>query len=158
MNHINQWLRDLTLLPDVAVDRWQPFLHRHESLTCTASELPETLQTLGELDGWLTETGRVVRLRNTRIELQNLPLAGEFFRDEQCWQLTQLPRGRWQLNRHHLQACPADEANCLGENVEHLLAGSGDGRLRYWRLWEPDEDNAPHCRIALLTAIEEFRA
>lgn len=158
MNDINQWLADLALLPDVAIEQWQPFRYSHDSLTCSQSDLPGVLRDLGEVGGWLTETGRVVHLCNASIELENLPLAGEFFRGNDLWQFTQLPRGRWQLNHYQLQPCPAGEANCLGESVGHLQTGQRNGRLRYWKLWEADSDNAPHCRIALLAAIEETGA
>lgn len=158
MNHINQWLADLALLSDVNIDHWQAFQHRHDSLTCTAVDLAAVLRDLGEVSGWLTETSRVISLHDSHVELQNLPLAGEFYQGQQFWQLTQLPRGRWQLNSYRLTPCAATEATCLGESVEHLQAGNRYGRLRYWRLWEPDQDNAPHCRIALLAEIQEARA
>jgi hypothetical protein len=158
MSHINQWLSDLALLPDVNINHWQAFQHRHESFTYIAVDLPAVLRDLGEVSGWLTETSRVVSLHASGIELQNLPLAGEFYQGQHFWQLTQLPRGRWQLNSYRLTTCAATEATCLGESVEHLQAGSRNGRLRYWRLWEPDQDNAPHCRIALLADIQEASA
>jgi len=158
MSHINQWLADLALLPDVNIDHWQAFQHRHESLTCTAVDLSAVLLDLGEVSGWLTETSRVVSLHASRIELQNLPLAGEFYQGQHFWQLTQLPRGRWQLNSYRLTSCAATEATCLGESFEHLQVGSRNGRLRYLRLWEPDQDNAPHCRVALLVDIQEVSA
>lgn len=157
MNDIKHWLEDLALLPDLAIEQWQPFQLQYESLTCGAADLPGVLRDLGEVSGWLTETSRVALLRDSRVELQNLPLAGEFFQGQRHWQLTQLPRGRWQLHQYRLTPCSADQATCLGESVVQLQAGERTGRLRYWRLWEKDQDQAPHCRTALLAAIEEAR-
>ena len=127
------------------------------SLTCQQADLAAQLTALGQVSGWLTETGRVVHLHEDTISLQNLPLAGEFFRADTHWQLTQLPRGQWQLTQHTLQPCPAEAANCLAERVSHLLAGNRSGQLHYWKLWLPGSDGAPENPIALLTAIEESR-
>lgn len=158
MSIINQWLADLARLPDVGIDQWQACQHSHSSQPCSQADLSVMLRDLGEVSGWLTETGRVVQLREETIALGNLPLSGELFRGHDHWQLTQLPRGQWQLTHHRLQPCAADTANCLAERVSHLLAGKRAGRLHYWKLWMPDADGAPESRIALLTAIEESRA
>lgn len=158
MSNIKQWLADLARLPDVGIEQWQACQHSQSSQMCSQADLPVLLRDLGELSGWLTETGRVVQLREAIIALDNLPLAGELFRGHDHWQLTQLPRGQWQLNHHRLQPCAADAANCLAERVSHLLAAPREGRLHYWKLWTPDADGAPESRVALLTAIEESRA
>ena len=157
MSRIAQWLQDLALLPGIQPQNWQPFQYRHESLECGAADLPAVLRDLGEVTGWLTETGRVITLDKQFIELENLPLAGEGYRDNQHWQLTQLPRGRWQLHTHTLTPCPANQATHLGEPVQHLLSGGRNGRLRYWKLWSADDTGAPHSRIALLADLEENR-
>lgn len=157
MSIINQWLADLARLPDLGVDEWQACQHSHSSQTCSQADLAAMLRDLGEVSGWLTETGRVVQLREEIIALENLPLAGELFRGQDHWQLTQLPRGQWQLTHHRLQPCAADLANCLAERVSHLLAGQRNGYLHYRKLWMPAADGAPENRLALLTAIEESR-
>lgn len=158
MSNINQWLADLARLPDVGIEQWQACQHSQTSQTCGQADLGVHLRDLGEVSGWLTETGRVIQLREAIITLDNLPLAAELFRGHDHWQLTQLPRGQWQLSHHRLQPCATDTANCLAERVSHLLAGQREGHLHYWKLWMPNADGAPESRIALLTAIEEPRA
>ena len=155
MSSIRQWLADLALMPDINIRDWASFQYAYDSVTSTASDLPVRLAEMGEVSGWLSETSRIVTLHNTRVELVNLPLAGEFYRGDLYWQLSRLPRGQWQLHQHRLTPCEADEATHLGEPVEHLQAGRNKGRLRYWRLWEPDQDQAPQCRIALLADLQE---
>lgn len=158
MSIINQWLADLARLPDVGIEQWKPFQHSHSSQICGHADLAATLRNLGAVSGWLTETGRVVQLREQPIALENLPLAGELFRGDDHWQLTQLPRNQWQLTHHRLQRGTADAANCLAERISHLVTGQRNGQLHYWKLWTPAADGAPENRIALLTAIEERHA
>ena len=157
MSFIRQWLADLALMPDIDTSDWATFSYACDSVTCTASDLPARLAEMGEVSGWLSETSRIVTLHNSRVELENLPLAGEFYRGELYWQLGRLPRGLWQVHQHRLTPCEAAQATHLGEPVEHLHAGHSKGRLRYWKLWEtdPDQDQAPQCRIALLADIRE---
>ncbi|MDY0073568.1 MAG: hypothetical protein RBR77_13090 [Thauera sp.] len=155
MSAIQQWLADLALMPDLDIRDWASFRYAYDSVTCTARDLPARLAELGKVSGWLSETSRVVTLHNAPIALENLPLAGEFYRDDLHWQLSCLPRGQWQLHRHRLTPCATAEATHLGEPVEHLQAGHSKGRLRYWRLWEADQDQAPQCRIAVLADIQE---
>jgi|TARA_R110002167_G_scaffold366254_1_gene594017 hypothetical protein len=161
MSQVQQWINDLALLPDLtpAIQRWQPFLHSCTASVFSREQLPEALKALGAVSGWLTETSRVTELESQPVELQSLPLAGEFFNSAQQhtnhWQLTQLPRGQWQLTHHQLQACPAEQANCLAQPVTHLHAHKDNTQLSYWKLWSTSEqDAAPSARIALLMAIE----
>lgn len=158
MSTISQWLTDLARLPDAEADQWQACQHNQTSKTCNQTDLAMHLRELGKVSGWLTETGRVVKLHEEIIALENLPLAGEFFSAQDHWQLTQLPRGQWQITHHTLQPCAAEAANCLAERVSHLLAGQRSGYLHYWKLWVPAADGAPENRIALLAAIEESRS
>lgn len=154
---INQWLNDLALLPDIDIQQWQTFLHSSETQTLGKAELEAALVELGSVSGWLTETSRVIELENQTIKLQHLPLEGEFFSEDKNthkhWQLTQLPREKWQLTRHEMQPSPANQANCLAQPVTHLHASDKNKRLKYWKLWTADKKRAPEANIALLTAI-----
>jgi|GEM_PF-5326791 len=161
MSQVQQWVNDLALLPDLTptIQLWQPFLHNCTASTLSLEQLPEVLSKLGDVSGWMTETSRVVELDMQSIELESLPLAGEFFnRTDHCtnhWQLAQLPRGQWQLTYHQLQACPAEQANCLAQPVSHLHTSKDDTQLSYWKLWSASEpDSAPSATAALLMAIE----
>lgn len=162
MRTLQTWLADLSRMPTLQEgDReyWQPFRHTCTSRTLGADELADTLRQIGPVSGWLIETGRVVELEQQTIELLHMPLAGEFFRGDQHWQLSAHPRGCWLLHHHTLNPCSAEEATHLADKVEHLLASPRRGRLVYWRLWAPETepdtnaDLGPTCRIALLTAI-----
>lgn len=150
---IQQWLNDLALLPDIKIQQWQTFQYSSESRILGKSELAATLAELGDVSGWLTETSRVMELENQPIQLQHQPLEGEFFSGDQHWQLTQLPRGKWQLTRHQLTLCSADQADCLAQPVTHLHATDKNKCLKYWKLWTANQDRAPEANIALLTAI-----
>jgi hypothetical protein len=161
MSQVQQWINDLALLPDLtpAIQRWQPFLHSCTARVLNRDQLPSALAELGAISGWITETSRVTELENQPVELQSLPLAGEFFNradhGTNHWQLTQLPRGQWQLTHHQLQACPAEQANCLAQPVTHLHAKKDNTQLSYWKLWSASEpDSAPNATAALLMAIE----
>lgn len=156
MSEIKQWLADLALLPEIDIGRWQAFRHQGECRELDAAALPAALRELGAVSGWLCETGRVLALREEIPALQGMALGGEFYRDDSCWQLRQLPRGRWQLQRHQLSPCAADQATHLGERVsQRTVAG---GRAHYWRLWAADADRLPQCTLAVLTRIEEEHA
>lgn len=152
---IAQWLADLALLPETDAEHWQPFRHTLAEQRLDIDTLSTHLAALGPVSGWLTETGRVVQLRQQVIDLHNHPLEGEFFANSRHWQLVHHGRGQWRLYEHQLQTCPAAEATHLGEPVSHLLAGTPGARLRYWRLWTAGVDRAPHCSLAVLAAIEE---
>lgn len=155
---ISRWMSDLALLPDIDAEAWQPFTYHHTSVLLQAGELTDALAALGPVTGWLTETGRVRRLLNEAIALEGFALEGEFFRDTVHWQLSRLPRDRWQLNAHHVRPCSTGEATHLGQPVSHLLTGRPGARLHYWRLWTAGPDNAPHCPLAVLAGIEESRS
>lgn len=164
MSILQNWLADLSRMPALQegdFENWQPFRHACTSRTLSAPDLDEALRQLGPVSGWLTETGRIVELERQTIEPIHRPLAGEFFRDGDHWQLSAHPRGRWLLHHHTLAPCPAEEATHLGERVTHLLAAPRRGWLEYWRLWAPEvesdnnHDLDPACRIALLTAIRK---
>lgn len=158
MSEITQWLADLALLPEMEIERWQPFRHQHERRQCGAAELPALLAALGEVSGWLVETGRVRELRRQPVEVQGLPLDGEFFRGDSHWQLQHLGRDRWELHHHQLHRCAAHEASHLGEHV-HQRHADGGCRLNYWRLWaRARADGLPQCELAVLFSIEESRA
>jgi hypothetical protein len=157
MSNVEQWISDLALLPDIDMRNWQSFQHTHECRLLEQSELASQLQALGAVTGWIEETGAVHTLRQQNITLNGLPLSAEFYRDSSHWQLRQLPRGQWQLHHHQLTACQPASASHLGERVQQLLAAPGQGTLHYWRLWQADTENAPHCRIALLTELQEAR-
>jgi hypothetical protein len=161
MSQVQQWINDLALLPDLtpAIQRWQPFLHSCTASVFSREQLPDALKALGAVSGWLTETSRVIELESQSIELQSLPLAGEFFNGTEHgtnhWQLTQLPRGQWQLTHHQLQRCKAEQANCLAQPVSQLHAKKDNTQLSYWKLWSASEqDPAPSATAALLMAIE----
>lgn len=155
MSEITQWLADLALLPETAIERWQAFRHQHDHQQCDAAGLPALLAALGEVSGWLSETGRVRELRQQPVEADGLPLAGEFFRGDSHWQLQHLGRGRWELHHHQLHPCAADEASHLGERISQRHADGG-ARLNYWRLWAKDEaDGLPQCQLAVLFSIED---
>ncbi len=159
MSLIHQWLADLALLPDInSLEKWQPFHYARHSRLVSAADLSSVLHELGAVTGWLTETSRVLSVQNECIVFEHLPLAGEFFNGENHWQLSHLSRGQWELTHYQLQPCSALEANCLGEPVTHLHHAQPSGRLSYWKLWEPDSQQAPHCRVALLKAIEGIRS
>ncbi|KAI5911981.1 hypothetical protein PA01_00100 [Azoarcus sp. PA01] len=155
---ISRWLSDLALLPDIDVEAWQPFIYDHTCVLLQAGELADALAALGPVTGWLTEAGCVRRLHDETIALTGFALDGEFFRDTVHWQLSRLPRGRWQLNAHRVQPCSAADATHLGEPTSHLLAGRPGARLQYWRLWTAGPDNAPHCPLAVLAGIEDSRS
>lgn len=155
---IARWLSDLALLPEVDAQDWKPFACDYACTTLGIEELADALAALGPVTGWLTETGRVRRLQDEAIALDGFALEGEFFRDTDHWQLSRLPRDRWQLHRHRLQPCAAAEATHLGQPVTHLLTGQPGATLRYWRLWTAGPDNAPHCSLAVLAGIEDSRS
>ena len=162
MNVITSWLDDLARLPGVEARRWQPLRHTHASTMLDATELGRALAALGPISGWLTEPARVRELHHEPIALVQRPLAGEFFAPaasgrQRTWQLASLPRDRWSLASHELETCDAHEADTLGEPVSHLHAQESGRRLEYWRLWQPDGEGAPECRIALLAAISGDR-
>lgn len=155
MSEITQWLADLALLPEMNMARWQPFRHQCDSRRCNSADLPTLLAELGEVSGWLSETGRVRELRQQPVTVDGLPLAGEFFRDDSHWQLQHLGRGLWELTHHQLHPCTADEASHLGELVRQQHADRR-ARLNYWRLWTRAEAGGlPQCELAVLADIEE---
>lgn len=160
MNSITQWQRDLALLPDIDMHDWQPFLHQCRVQQLNRAELAAALSELGSVTGWLQETGQTLTLCSEPVQSCNPLLAGEIFAESTHWIITRLPRDRWTLSTHQLLPVSAFEANCLGERVTQLEAGKRNRQLRYWRLWQPDDQqlNAPICRIALLTAIEDIRS
>lgn len=166
MSAIENWLADLQRTPAPngnERDDWLPFRHTCTTRALSADDLANVLRELGPVSGWITETGRVVQLEQQFIELVHRPLAGEFFRESDHWQLNAHPRGRWLLHHHELSACSPAEATHLGEKVEHLMAAPKRGWLEYRRLWAPGVDPDTHhdlgpvCRIALLTAIRMDR-
>lgn len=156
------WLNNLALLPDIDMQHWKLFKHEHHSQCLQQDTLAPTLSALGKVSGWLSEPSAITELRNQPITPSQLPLKGEFFshgqsgESLQCWQLSHLGRGMWQLDSHVLQPCAADQANCLGERVQQLHANRVNAYLGYWRLWHPDVDQAPQCAIALLCTIDEI--
>lgn len=155
---ISRWLNDLALLPQINAEDWQAFTCEYACTTLRTDELADALTALGPVTGWLTETGSVRRLQDEVIALAGFALEGEFFRDNQHWQLSRLPRDRWQLHQHRLQACAANQATHLGQPVTHLLVGQPGARLRYWRLWTAGPDNTPNCALAVLAGIEDSRS
>ena len=159
-SNIAQWQQDLALLPDMEMSEWQPFLHSCSSQQLDRDQLVSALTALGNVSGWLQESGQTLTLRQQSIQPGNALLAGELFAGNDYWLITRLPRDRWQLHHHRLLPVAASEANSLGQATRQLLSGRQPGQLCYWKLWKADleQENAPVCRIALLTAIEETGA
>lgn len=164
MNPIAHWQADLARLPGIEMEHWHSFEHQSQRQELGEAQLGDALRSVGEISGWLSEPSRVLELRRQAIELQQLPLAGEFFRNQDgalhCWQLHHHARGQWALTHHRIAACPAEQANCLGQRTTQLHARTATQRLAYWRLWRADaaDHGAPHAFAALLCAIEEPRA
>lgn len=133
-----------------------------ESRALSADALASALAGLGPVSGWLMQTGQVHRLHKQAIPAAGSILSAEFHgpgddgQEQTCWQVIHLGRGQWQLHAHHIRPVPASEANVLGERIRQRHVDGG--QLHYYRLWQPDGDDAPQCRIALLTAIEEVAA
>lgn len=161
MSTPSAWLADLALLPDIEMHLWKHFKHEHQGQRLQADTLAAALSALGPVSGWLSEPSAITELRNQSIQPSQLPLNGEFFAQVeadgllQCWQLSHLGRGQWQLDSHRLQACAAEQANCLGERVQQLHANRANAHLDYWRLWHADDELSPRCAIALLCLIHE---
>lgn len=155
MSAIQAWMDDVARMPELEEVRWQPFRHHHSTQVLTDDTLRTALEALGPVTGWVTEPSRVVELHDQAIELGQRALSAEFFQrqsegQQRVWQLTCQPRDRWCLVQHDLEACDPGEADTLGEATNHLHVEDPARRLQYWRLWQPDEEGAPACRIALL--------
>lgn len=156
MSAIQAWMEDVARMPGLEGVRWQPFRHRQTTQVLTDEALRAALEALGPVTGWVTEPSRVLELHEETIELGQRPLSGEFFQRQSedgrqhVWQLTCQPRDRWSLVRHELEACEPGEADTLGEATNHLHVDDAVKCLQYWRLWQPDDEGAPACRIALL--------
>lgn len=153
------WLNDLALLPDQDMANWQPLQHQAETRHLSGDELATALAALGPVSGWLMCTGQVHRLHQQPVPATTGILSGEFHstagegQAQTCWQLSHQGRDQWQLHTHHIQVVPSGAANALGERISHRHVDGG--HLHYYRLWQPDNDQAPQCRIALLTGIQE---
>jgi hypothetical protein len=156
MNNVKNWLADLAVLPEVNVARsWLPVRSAHQCESLTLDKLMHTLQTLGPVSGWLQTAGEVVWLNEQQVQLaaHTPPLAAELFAGDTCWQLSSLPRGRWQLDRHDVNL-DEQEPTHLARVVRHLAVQPGR-QLMYWQLWQAGEDNAPSCSAAVLRSFEE---
>lgn len=152
MNPIARWASDLARIPSLTQASLLRVSQHTDSLN--RAELEQTLNGLGPVNGWLMETGAVRELRDTPPAPQGIPLAGEWQQGDRHWTLEHLHGEQWQL--HCFQCQPANDTDATHLGVlHHQIHSSGSGRLAYWNLWEPGEDQAPENRLALFVGFEE---
>jgi hypothetical protein len=155
MSNPKQWLADLAMLPDTDAAQWRPVCYQHTVEYHQQEGLGDMLTAIGSVSGWWQTGGQVGWLNKEVMQLREgaLPLAAEFFRNDTCWQLQALPRGRWQLDIH--VALPeADAPTHLARTVRQLSVRL-DQRLMYWQLWGQSTMGVPECHAAVLRAFEE---
>lgn len=160
MNPINQWaaaldsLKDLPHSPAIIV---LPAVLSHDVLTLAAEGLSHELAKIGNVSGWILETGAVRELRDTRAELEGLPLDGEWQRGDEHWQLEFVHDNEWRLHRYRLQTDDvADPTHLAEKRYQHHTERKG--RIAYWCLWRPDDEDdyrPPIQDVALFAGFED---
>lgn len=161
MNLISQWAEDLARIPELAhspdVAVTPAKMTRDEVTASSVAELNEKLAAIGEVHGWLLEASAVRELRDAPVVPEGIPLDGEWQRGNEHWQLEFVGDDQWCLYRYELQTENVSEPTHLAEKRYQQLADR-KGRLVYWCLWQPDDedDNRPPVqRLALFAGFED---
>ncbi len=157
MSNVNQWLQDLSLIPDFNATQWQSMKLISENRQLNEGELAKALESMGTVSGWHQETGRVNQTQQAKVVLQNRLLAAEWFNENESIQVNYIGNNQWHWRVIRLEPSSADTANCLAQPVSHLRA-NGKGKLHYLRLWQADANLAPSIAASVLTAIDEDRS
>lgn len=158
MSELARWHEDLKQLAIFDAEGWRLVHHSHERRILGREDLAPALAGLGAVSGWLLETGRVVEVHDSEVNLRGLLLEAECFAGDEHWLLRHDHGDRWFMDVHSVRPCTADTANALAEPVVQLRRGGGV--LHYLRLWTPDVDDggAPVCRVALLDGMDGDRS
>lgn len=163
MSAIQQWLKDLEAIASLSttplnIVKFTPIKLHTEVEILDQTQLQKTLELLGELTGWIQETGTVHTLDQQKFQSSSFVLNGEWIAEGHSYVLEHLGRHQWELTQYHLQACDIAQATHLAEQMQHQQVGVKNKRyLQYQRLWQPESDQAlaPKTQLAIFTGFAE---
>lgn len=160
MTHVKQWMADLALLPNFDISRLKPCQLSLTQYTLSYPELIVYLTNIGEVTGWLQQSGCVQRLQDQIISPENRLIMGEFCQKNKHWCVEYIGSQQWQLYEFTCQASGADHATHVAEEICHNLVNSKDyQQLKYWRFWEKisESNPAPVVRVAVFVGFVESK-
>lgn len=163
MSAIQQWLKDLEVIASLSttaldMQKFTPIKLHTEVEHLDQTQLQKTLELLGELTGWIQETGKVHTLDQQKFQRSSFVLNGEWIAEGHSYVLEHLGRNEWELTQYHLQACDIEQATHLAEKMQHQQVGTQSKRyLQYQRLWQPETEEtlAPKTQLAIFTGFAE---
>lgn len=161
MSAIQQWLKDFKAVASLDnssldVDKFTAIKLHSEVATLDQSQLKKTLELLGELTGWIQETGKVHTLNQQQFQGNSFVLNGEWVTDGKSYVLEHLGRNQWELTQYHLRTCEIEEATHLAEKMRQQQVGTQSKLyLVYQRLWQPDATLAPISNMAIFSGFQE---
>lgn len=142
----------------IDITKFQPVKVTIDTKTLNQQQLLDTIEQLGNVEGWVQATSQVKTLNNEQINTNSPLLNGEWVSgvaDEQSsYLLEYLGDYQWSLQRCILKNTDSEQATHLAERVVHREVGPKNTRsLIYQKLWSASE-NAPEPDMAVFVGFD----
>lgn len=160
MSSIQTWFQDLEKLSEnkslnIKLEKFKAAKLIESTEIFSLPAIQEKLQSLGEITGWIQETGQVHCLQKQKFFAQSIVLNGEWVDGNVSYNLEYLGRNQWELREYILQNSSLDEATHLAEEMKQCQVGkSNKGFLVYQRLWQP-QAGVPVAKLAIFSGFQE---
>lgn len=160
MSLIQTWFQDLEKLSEnkllnIKLEKFKAVKLIESTEIFSLSAIQEKLQSLGEITGWIQETGQVHCLYQQNFSAQSIVLNGEWLDVDTSYSLEHLGRNQWELRKYTLKDCSLVEATHLAEEMKQCQVGkNNNGFLVYQRLWQP-QSGVPVAKLAIFSGFQE---